>query len=119
MPSSERIEDLLDLAYLKYRNHTDGSLADYIPILKQADPHWFGITVAQPNGKTFTRGDIDIAFSIQSISKAFTFALACERFGHDYVHQRIGFLILAGVSAIAAIPASRLPRYRAQELCSQ
>ena len=25
---------------------------------------------------------------------------------------RIGFLILAGVSAIAAIPASRLPRYR-------
>lgn len=32
---------------------------------------------------------------------------------------RIGFLILAGVSAIAAIPASRLPRYRPQELCSR
>ncbi len=29
---------------------------------------------------------------------------------------KIGFLLLAGLSAIAALPASRLPRYRPEEI---
>jgi hypothetical protein len=29
---------------------------------------------------------------------------------------RLGFLVLAGISAIAALPASRLPRYRPEEI---
>lgn len=29
---------------------------------------------------------------------------------------KLGFLILAGLSAVAAIPASRLPKYRPEEI---
>ena len=35
-------------------------------------------------------GDIEAAFSIQSISKAFVFALACEELGHERVHEVVG-----------------------------
>ncbi len=35
-------------------------------------------------------GDVDIEFSIQSISKAFVYALVCEAYGHQVVADRIG-----------------------------
>lgn len=35
-------------------------------------------------------GDSQIEFSIQSISKAFIFALVCQELGHEVMHQRIG-----------------------------
>lgn len=41
-------------------------------------------------GRAHSVGDVDIAFSIQSISKAFVFALVCEAFGHEAVHERVG-----------------------------
>src|SRR5581483_2131158 len=40
--------------------------------------------------QVFTLGDIDYAFSIQSISKVFTLALAMEELGPDKVFQRVG-----------------------------
>ena len=37
----------------------------------EADPAWFGLSVVDVDGGTHAAGDVDIAFSIQSISKAF------------------------------------------------
>lgn len=35
-------------------------------------------------------GDCDVEFTIQSISKAFVFALVCDAIGHDEIRERVG-----------------------------
>ena len=58
-----------------------GRVADYIPALAQVDPNKLGIAFADGEGRVHGFGDCDEAFSIQSISKVFTLALALERVG--------------------------------------
>jgi glutaminase len=65
-------------------------VADYIPELAKADPDWFAVCVAEVDGSMHTAGDVDIEFSIQSISKAFVYALVCQEYGHEVVRDRIG-----------------------------
>jgi glutaminase len=58
-----------------------GRVADYIPALAQVDPNKLGIAFADEEGRVHGAGDCDEPFSIQSISKVFTLALALERVG--------------------------------------
>jgi glutaminase len=58
-----------------------GKVADYIPALAEVDPNRFGIAFAGADGRVHGAGDCDDPFSIQSISKVFTLALALERVG--------------------------------------
>jgi glutaminase len=58
-----------------------GRVADYIPALACIDPRKFGIAFADGEGRVHGTGDCDEAFSIQSISKVFTLALALDRAG--------------------------------------
>jgi len=66
-----------------------GRVANYIPALGAADPHKFGIAVATRDGDVFSAGDADERFSIQSISKVFTFTLALDLLGES-LWRRIG-----------------------------
>ena len=59
----------------------EGRVADYIPALAQVDPNKLGIAFADAKGRVHGAGDCDEPFSIQSISKVFTLALALERVG--------------------------------------
>ncbi|MET9226113.1 glutaminase [Lentzea sp. NPDC003310] len=65
-----------------------GAAADYIPALARIDPHAFGLAVATLDGEVFGAGQHDRPFSIQSISKAFTLALALAE--SDDVWTRVG-----------------------------
>ena len=67
-----------------------GALADYIPELLRADPRHFGIALATIDGHVYAIGDAAVPFTIQSISKAFAFALALELVGPDRVATAIG-----------------------------
>jgi len=67
-----------------------GTVADYIPELKKADPRHFGVSLATIDGHVYEIGDSNIPFTIQSISKAFVFALALEMFGGEAVEAVIG-----------------------------
>jgi glutaminase len=58
-----------------------GNPARYIPALAAVDPRKFGIAIATPDGRVAAAGDVDEAFSIQSISKVFALALARGRAG--------------------------------------
>lgn len=60
-----------------------GRVADYIPALAAVDPGKLGIAFADETGRVHGAGDCDEAFSIQSISKVFTLALALQRVGAD------------------------------------
>ena len=58
-----------------------GRVATYIPALAGVDPNKLGIAFADGEGRVHGAGDCDEPFSIQSISKVFTLALALERAG--------------------------------------
>ncbi|MEO8244773.1 MAG: glutaminase [bacterium] len=66
-----------------------GSPADYIPELARIDLAQFGICVALADGQVFSAGDANTRFSIQSLSKVFTLAIALGRIG-DQLWTRVG-----------------------------
>lgn len=48
-----------------------------------------GVAICTVDGEVYSAGDAEQLFAIQSISKAFTYALALEERGHDWVDDRI------------------------------
>jgi len=68
----------------------DGRVADYIPELADADPEAFGVSIASVLGRAYGAGDADVEFTIQSASKPFVYAFACEELGAEAVHERVG-----------------------------
>ncbi|HMG37457.1 MAG TPA: glutaminase A [Blastocatellia bacterium] len=89
-PTREQVEAVVREAYDKFRSDTTGKNADYIPYLAQVDSKLFGVAVVTTDNRTFSLGDVDYSFSIQSISKVFTLALAMEELGADKVFMRVG-----------------------------
>jgi len=87
---STALENFLVELYDKYKPLTEGRLANYIPELAKANPDWFGICVVTADGQTYSVGDYDQLFTIQSISKAFVYGLALEEHGRDYILKRVG-----------------------------
>jgi len=66
-----------------------GKVADYIPALAGVDSRQFGMSLTLFDGTQFSVGDADTLFSIQSISKVFTFTLALKFYSTD-MYKRIG-----------------------------
>jgi glutaminase len=89
-PRREQLEAAVHKAYDLFKSDASGKNADYIPYLAQVDSKLFGIAVVTTDNQVFTLGDVRYSFSIQSISKVFTLALAMEELGADKVFDRIG-----------------------------
>ncbi len=89
-PSREQVQAVVDQAYEKFKSDTGGKNADYIPALAQVDSKLFGVVAISTDGQIVSDGDIDHAFSIQSISKVFSLALAMNELGPDAVFAKIG-----------------------------
>ena len=67
----------------------DGKQADYIPALANVNPDQFGLCLHMLDGHTYRLGDSDVKFSIQSIAKVFSLAIALSILGKD-LWKRIG-----------------------------
>lgn len=67
-----------------------GEVATYIPELGRADPARFGICLAMVDGHLHEVGDTAEPFTIQSISKPFTYGRALQRHGRERVLQQVG-----------------------------
>ncbi len=89
-PSEQAYNTILKQAYDNFKNDTTGKNADYIPALAQVDSKLYGIAIVTTDGRVYKIGDVDQPFSIQSISKVFTLALAMEEQGAEEVFQKIG-----------------------------
>ena len=89
-PGRAQVEAVVREAYDKFKNDTGGKNADYIPYLAQVDSKLFGIAIATTDNQLLTMGDIEYAFSIQSISKVFSQALAMEELGPEKVFEKVG-----------------------------
>lgn len=73
------MKDILDDIAARVRPlAAEGRVAQYIPALARVDPNKFAIAVVTADGEAYSTGDADEPFSIQSISKLFTLALAME-----------------------------------------
>lgn len=60
-----------------------GRVASYIPALAEVPPRQFGMAVALVDGSTYSVGHAHTPFSLQSITKLFTFVLALKTVGND------------------------------------
>ncbi len=89
-PTRAQVEAVVREAYDKFKTDTGGKNADYIPYLAHVDSKLFGIAIVTTDNQVLTMGDIDYSFSIQSISKVFSQALAMEELGPDKVFEKVG-----------------------------
>ena len=89
-PTRAQAQAVVTEAYNKFKGDTGGKNADYIPVLAQVDSKLFGVAVATTDNQVLSIGDTTYSFSIQSISKVFSQALAMEEVGPDVFFQKIG-----------------------------
>ena len=89
-PTRDQVQAAVNEAYEKFKGNTDGKNADYIPELAKVDSNLYGIAIVTTDGQVISTGDVDKSFSIQSISKVFSEALAMEEYGADKVFEKIG-----------------------------
>ena len=67
----------------------EGKVADYIPALAHINPNQFAMSIKLLDGTSFNVGNTQTKFSIQSISKVFTFTLALQLYGKS-LYKRVG-----------------------------
>lgn len=84
------LQELIEDLHGKYAHRTEGEVATYIPELGKADPEDFGICVVTTDGRVFETGHSDRLFTIQSISKPFTYGMALELHGQEKVSRHVG-----------------------------
>ena len=90
-PSAEVLKRVVQEAHARFKDVKDGATADYIPELAKVPAELFGVAIVTADGKVYTAGDVDYAFSIQSVSKPFTAALVMQQHGSaEVIHDKIG-----------------------------
>ncbi|MEN0000978.1 MAG: glutaminase A [Pseudomonadota bacterium] len=87
---SSPISDYLHELRERLLSIKDGRVADYIPELFKAPADGFGIAVATIDGTVYTAGDADFPFTIQSMSKPFTYGYALQSLGREAVLKKVG-----------------------------
>jgi glutaminase len=90
LQASESLQKVMQEAYLKFKDVKEGATADYIPELAKVPADLFGVAIVTTKGEVFTIGDVDYAFSIQSVSKPFTAALVMQQQGAQAIVDKIG-----------------------------
>jgi len=83
------VDALIGKVFAATRENRRGELADYIPELAAVAPDSFGICIATVDGFVYEVGDTRLPFTIQSISKPFTYALALADRGSGAVAEKI------------------------------
>lgn len=85
-----KLEKTLNRLYGKLKNDLSGQVTNAIPELSHVDPDSFAISAATIDGKLINVGNVTQEFTIQSISKAFTYGLALEQNGNSFVEEKVG-----------------------------
>ena len=89
-PRREVVAAVVQEAYDKFKDDNKGKNADYIPYLAQVDSKLFGIAIVTTDNQVVSLGDVKYSFSIQSISKVYTMAMAMDELGVDKVFEKVG-----------------------------
>ncbi len=87
---AKTLQRVVDEAYEKFKDLKEGANANYIPILDTVPSDLYGVAIVTKDGKTFTAGDVDYIFSIQSVAKPFNAALVMQEQGPEAIREKIG-----------------------------
>jgi len=83
-------QNILDEIYAEIKPElTKGKVADYIPALAEVSQEQFAMSLTLADGSVHSVGDSKQKFSIQSISKVFTFTLALDIYSKK-LYERVG-----------------------------
>lgn len=83
-------QDLQDLVKRAREYTHQGKVADYIPALGKADPSKLAVAIYEEGGRCLSAGNITEMFTLQSVSKIITLALAIMDRGEDFVFEQVG-----------------------------
>ena len=89
IPDWTRFTTDLKQFYENSKEEVSGMTAQYIPLLRDAIPNRWGVSVCSTSGQRFSIGDTTVPFSLQSVSKPVTYALAMAREGEDFMEEWI------------------------------
>jgi len=81
IPSAQVLSRVVQEAHDRFKDVKDGANADYIPELAKVPSELFGVAIVTARGDVYAAGDVDYAFSIQSVSKPFTAGLVMQQHG--------------------------------------
>ena len=89
--NTQQLEAILQTAMEKGRERIpEGAVATYIPELGKADPNRLGLCIRMKDGTICSVGDTKTRFTIQSISKVISLALAIEVCGFHTIFDKVG-----------------------------
>ncbi len=83
-------QEYLEALHARFRDEGSGRPADYIPELAKSPPDAFALAVATVDGAVIAAGDSSLPFTLQSISKPFTYGLALDVLGRRKVRAKVG-----------------------------
>src|SRR4029077_4675421 len=113
-------QSVVNAAYAKFKDDSEGKNADYIPALAKVDPKLFGIALVTVDGKVYTAGDITTEVSMQSISKVFTMAQVIQEQGPEAIEKQIAvgatgarFNSIIAVEAVKTVVGTGAPEMNA------
>ncbi len=85
-----QIKQAVQEAYEECKGIKGGENAHYIPYLANVNPDLFGISLTLNDGTTFSVGDTEYKFGIESVSKVLTAILVLKQYGAEAVLKQIG-----------------------------
>lgn len=84
------LQNVIDKVFLKYLSCREGAPASYIPELSKVNPEHFSIVITTAEGETYSCGEADVHFSMQSTSKPFTYGMALQELGRVFIMSKVG-----------------------------
>ncbi|WP_134683115.1 glutaminase A [Brevibacillus migulae] len=87
----QRYQEQLEQAVILASRHVkEGKVASYIPELAKSDPNHLSAAVVLMDGSVIAAGNTQTRFTLQSIAKLFSLAIALADHGCEYVFSRVG-----------------------------
>ncbi|CAI2335229.1 unnamed protein product [Caenorhabditis sp. 36 PRJEB53466] len=90
IPSWLEFTQIIEEVFESCRSINDGEVASYIPQLARQSPHTWGMSICTIDGQRFSLGDSKKNFCLQSVSKAFNYAIVASEIGSHVLHQYVG-----------------------------